>query len=419
MQNRTNEKRQTRNAASRKARAEGRGKSNALFNINTGKYASKGAAKSEQNITFNAYVKRHVKASNINKMTYVDAKTGKPVPGITKNTHQRGKHTMRYTWLVNQKYAEFSEILEQGGDLPPAPSRMKYSREKTQAAAKRKADQPPTLSNSVPPRTEASSVSADQHSSLMSESLTEARFTLDLSINTTPSAASSISAPILPPASHRLPMPLDTSLNSACEASVPRILPPMASPTDQAGPLPAPDLETFVDNMLLAESPFVAESDAPVLASLTESDLTAQTAITTGEQAPLLAKNPSEKQVEMDFDLYFSDTVTPQSAISPLPTTPLYDCFAEAADAGTRSRLESVISAAQDSFEQDTRRKRKPNFHSFFQPKESERIGHASRKAKTMPSDGSVEHSLPEADAADSIGEVAFIPSSFAKMPTF
>jgi len=222
----------------------------------------------------------------------------------------------------------------------------------------------------------------------MREGLTEASLTHGFSINTTPSAARSISAPILPPVSHPLPTPLAMSLNSkpdeAFDASAHSISSPMISSTDQASPLPSPGIEEFVNDTLLAESLFAAESDAAALAALTESDLTAKTATATGEPLPLLSENPIQKPVESDLDLYFSEPVTTRPAFSPLPTTPLYAYSAEAADAVTHPGLDPEISAEQDSFKQDTRQKRKPNVHFFFQPKENDRVEPASRKAKTM-----------------------------------
>jgi len=422
-----------------------------LYDIYTGKPAPKGAASSEQYITFNAYVKRYAKNSPTDRKTYVNAKTGVPAPGITKETHKRGQHTTLHTWLTGRKYAEFSNIIKNGGALPAALPRQKHKRQKAHAAYEQNTHRAPARSNIVLSRAEASKVSAGRHSSLTASGhaavtiietakplpLLEGLAAADLALNhsflapatpstspdTTPSAVTSVSTPILPPASHPLTSPLDMSLNSnpdeAFDASAHSISSPMISSTDQASPLPSPDLEEFLDDILLAESPFAAESDASVLASLTESDLTAKTATTAGEPLPLLSENPIQKPVERDLDLYFSEPVTTRPAFSSLPTTPLYAYSAEAADAVIRSELDPAISAEQDSFAQDTNRKRKPNVHSFFQPKENDPVGPASRKAKTMPSDGSAKHPFPAAATPDSTSAASFMPNPAAKRPDF
>jgi len=127
-------KKHAHNEVRRKARAEGGGKSSKLYDICTGKPAPEEASLSEQYINFFAYVRRHVKQPNLSKTTYVNAKTGQPAPGITKETHQQGQHTTLYTWLVRQKYAAFSKILEEGGDLPPVPLSKKNTHQNAQAA---------------------------------------------------------------------------------------------------------------------------------------------------------------------------------------------------------------------------------------------------------------------------------------------
>jgi len=397
-------RRLARSEADRKARAERRWKAYKLFNIYTGKPAPEGASLSEQYINFYNYVRRHVPHNKRTKTTYVNDKTGELADGITQETHQRGQHATLYNWLVRQKNKEFSKILEEGGDLPP----LKTSRPAIDLI--NTAKQPSLLAGTTKQKQTL------ELSFLDSE-------TPSTSPDKIPSAASSVNALILPPASHPLTSPLDMSLNlnpdEAFDASAHTISSPMISSTDQASPLPSLDLEEFVDHMLLAESLFAAESDTSVLASLTESDLTAKTATTTGEPLPLLSENPIQKPVERDLDLYFSEPVTTRPAFSALPTTPLYAYSAEAADAVIRSELDPATSAEQDSFAQDTSRKKKPNVHSFFQPKENDHVGHARRKTKTMPSDGSVEHPLPEADISDSISEVLFIPSPSAKKPAF
>ncbi len=382
-----NRKRQARNKASRKARAEGRWKSSKLFNINTGKPAPEGASKSEQYITFTAYVHRHVEQNKMGKTTYVNTKTGKPAPGITKETHQRGKHSTLYSWRVSQKHAEFSKILKQGGNLPLVPSRKRKQQEKAEAVNEQKVDLlPPTLSAFVPPIAETASAFGDHH------------------------FPSSTSHPLSTPPD----TPLHSKLDEALEASAQRISSPIISPTDPVSPLSSPRLDAFVDNILLTENPFAATNDAPVLASLTEADITKQAATATKEQLPPLSENPIENEVEMNLDLSFSEAMSPL-----LPTTPLYVYHVEASDAVTRPCLDPAISAAQDSFEQDTGRKRKPWSHSFFKPKEDDYVEPVRRKAKTLPSDSSVEHPLPVADTSDSISEAFFIPSPSANRPIF
>ncbi len=354
--------------AQKKARDEGRGKAYKLFDIYSGKPAPEGVSQSEQYITFSAYVRRHVDNSKKTRKGYVNAKTGEPAPGITKETHQSGEQITCYAWLVRQKYTGFSKILEAGGDLPPVPLRGRTKLQKALAVDKQKAALQPTPLT-IPPRAEASHVSAKYHSPL-----TTSRPTIDR-IDT---------GKRLP-----LPTPPDTPLNSnpeeAFDASADPVSSWISSSTDQASPLPSADLETFADDLLLTENPFAAESDTPMLASLTESDWTAQTATATGEPLPLLSEYAAEKNVEMNFDFYFSAPVTSQPAFSPFPTTPSYPDSAEASDASTHPRLDPVISVAHGSFKQDPSPKRKPNSYSFFQPKESDRVEHASRKAKTMP----------------------------------
>ncbi len=151
MQERINAKRQARRHAYKQARAERRWKTAKLYNISTGKPAPEGASQSKQNITFSAYVKRCVESAKNLKSTYVNAKTGKAAPGITKETHQRGQHTTLYTWLVSQKHAEFSRILEDGDDLPPVPLKKRTKSQNAQADDKQNADSLLTLSAVVPP----------------------------------------------------------------------------------------------------------------------------------------------------------------------------------------------------------------------------------------------------------------------------
>ncbi len=441
---------QVHNKAQQKARKEGQWKIYTLFNISTGKKAPKGAAKSKQYITFNTYVKHHVKAPQITRKSYVNTKTGEPAPGITKETYNRGQHTTHYNWLVKQKYAEFSRIINQGGDLPPIPPSTRNVRQNALAevATKRKADSSLPRSDFVRPLTEASNAAADHHSPPRTSGpaidlintgkrlslplgLTAAELALALSfiypvapspsLDNIASAASSVSAPILPPAPRPLStLPLDTPLSSnsagVSAASAHRHSSPPIASSDQASFLSPADLETFVDVTLSTDRLFAAEIDAQVLTSFTESDITAQRA--TGEQLPILAENPTENEVEMNYDLSFSEPVTPP-AFSPVLTIPLYDYSVEASDVVTHARLDPVSFAAQDSFEQDTSRRRKRNFHSFFQPEENDRVKHASRKAKTRPSDGSAKHPLPATVTPDSASDASFIPSSAVKRPRF
>ncbi len=426
-----NLKRQIHNANGRKARAEGRWKSSKLFDIGTGKPAPKGASISEQYITFTAYVRRHVKDSIATRGIYVNRKTGKPTHGITNRTHQRGRHITLYSWLVHQKYTEFSKILANGGDLPPVSSRNRNMQQNAPVADKQKADVYPAHSTFVQPIAEASSASGDPHSSLTTAGHAAVMMELSTSnplppsppLNEIPSATSSISEPILPPASHLLPtppnMPLNSNSEEALDASVHPILSLISSSSEQASPLSSLDLETFVEDILLTESPFAAESDTPVSTSLMESDLTAQTATAIEEPLPLLSENATEENVEMDYNFYSSAPVTSQPAFSPSPATPLSPDSAEAFEAITRPCLDPVISAAHSSFEQDPSRKRKPNVHSFFQPDDKDRAGNASRKAKTIPSDGSAEHPLPEIDTLDSTSAESFTLSPPAKTPSF
>ncbi len=180
MQNRRKEKMQAYHKSARKTKPKGQLKSSKLFDIYTGKQAPKGASKSKKNISFEAFVRRHVDCAIITKRTYVHAITGEPAPGITKETQQRGHHITLYSWRVRQKYAEFSEILKAGGDLPPAPLWSSYRQQKTQAAAKQKAELAPTYSNFALPIVEASSVAAGPHySSLTNSEQVEDMFATD------------------------------------------------------------------------------------------------------------------------------------------------------------------------------------------------------------------------------------------------
>ncbi len=321
------------------AKAERRVKEYRLFDIYTGKPAPEGAVQSEQNISFQNYVRRHVKCTKKTKATYVNAKTGKPAPGITKATHRRGQHTTLYVWQVSQKHAEFSNILEQGGNLPLPPSVERDKLQKTEVSDKQKAGQLP------PPMAEVSGASAGPLSPLTASwhayaktivpgkplpwpnGLTEADFARkysfvnpaipSISPDKTYSATSSVTAPILPSTSHPLPTKLlDTSLSS----------------------------------------------------------------------------NPAGA-----FDAY----------------------SAKASVAVTSHHLDPALSAVQDSSEQDPIYKSKPNLHAFFTSKEKDCAGYASKKAKTMRSDGSAEHLLSEADTPDLAREVFFMPSSSVKKPTF
>ncbi len=113
-----NPKREAVREVYRKAKAERRWKHFKLFDINTGKQAPKGASQSEQYLPFYTYVRRHVKYTQIANTTYVKVKTGEPAPGITSETYQRGQHTTLYNWQLSQKTAEFSKILNKGGNLP-------------------------------------------------------------------------------------------------------------------------------------------------------------------------------------------------------------------------------------------------------------------------------------------------------------
>ncbi len=428
------------------------GISRALFDSNTGKRAPEGAFKSEQYITFDAYVRRHVEQTKTSITTYVNVKTGGTALGVTKESHKRGRHTTLYSWRVSQKYAEFSKILKKGGDLPPAPAKSRTTRRKAQVAVKRKAGLlSPTRSNFVPPIAQASSVSADPHSPLTASrhayvktikagiplSLPTGLIGADLAsdhsflnqrtsstaLDKTPSAASSVGAPILPLTSHPLPTSLlDTSLSSnpasAFGASALRISYPATSSTDQASSLLASGLEKFLDDILSDQSPSTAEIGAGVIASPTESGLTAQAGAATVERRPLLLENPPEKQAETNFDLYFSDRV-PSPAFSLLPQTPFEAYSTEARGTVTSPCLDPAISAEQDFFEQEPSQKRKPNLHAFFKPKENNRVGSVSKKAKTLPSDGSTGHPLAATGSSDLTSEVSFIPSPPVKMPAF
>ncbi len=344
-----------------------------LFDIDTGKKAPAGTSKSEKYITLNAYVKRHVDSSQSARITYVDAETGKPAPGITIQTHQSGEHTTLYSWHVSQKYAEFSKIIKEGGNLPPAPLRNRAKRVQVPAADAPKTDL----------------------------FLTHASFALPLV------AASSLSADPLIASGHTAVKSIEIGKPQSLTEGL------TEADTDQASVLSSPDIEKFVDNMLSADSFSAAESDMPVLAPPTESDLTEHTVTAAGEPSPSLSETATENQVDIDFDLYFSPP-----AFSLLPTIPLHASLAEASDAAIRPRSDPAISAAQGSFEQSPIQKRKPNLHSFFKSEANDRIRPASKIAKKMASDGSAKHSLPVPDAPDLVSEVAFIRSQAAKMPT-
>jgi len=348
MHERTEEKRQAHNELQKQAKAERRWKSFKLYDIHTGKPVPEGAPPSKRHLAFEDYVRRHINCTRTDRTTYVEADTGAPAPSITKASHKRGQHTTRFNWLLSQKRAEFSKYLEEGRDLPPVPSYKSTKHRNAPVVDKQQADLHPAHSTFFQPIAEASSASGAHHSPVMTSrqaaikiigtgkplpllgDLTAADLLLHLSSldpatpSTSPdkisSAASSVSARILPPANQPSPTPLDKPFGS----------------------------------------------------------------------------NPAGV-----FD---------PSAHSNL---------SEASDAVTRPRLDPVISAAQSACEQDQSRKRRRDFHSFFQPEKNDRAGHASRKAKTMPADGSAEHPLPETDTLDSTSAESFTLSPPAKTPSF
>ncbi len=403
------QERQAASDAQRRASAKTRGRwqSKKLYDSYTGKPAPEGASKSEQYITFCAYVRRHVEETNKATTTYVNIKTGKPAPGITKKTHQRGKHTILHTWLLSQKNAEFLKIIKEGRDLPPAFPRKRKMREKAQAAAKQKAGLLPAHSNFVPPRAEASAeasnVSADPHSPLATSGhaaiksigLTEVDLAYDHSF--------------LDPATPST-FPDEISSDDAFDASVHGDSSPTAFFTDQATVLLSPGLEKSVDDMLAPESFFATETDTGELASPTEAGLPVHTVTAVGEQVLFLSAEPAEKPVETDFNCYFSEPVA-SPAFSLLPTTPFDAYAAEVSGAATPSHLDPAISAEQDAFEQDRTRKRRPNPHTFFKSHENDCGGHASKQAKTTSFDGSAEYPLTAADMPESTSGVSLMLS--------
>ncbi len=456
MQERMNEKRQACDKAHKKGRAEERWKTRKLYDIYTGKKAPEGASKSEQYINFGAYVRRHVECARITKRTYVNAITGELAPDITKETHQRRQHTTLYVWRVKQKYAEFSKILEAGGDLPAVPLKGSHKQQNAQAADGQKAGLPPTLAPLVLPIKKAEKLStlfdvdtgkkAPEGASKSEQYITLNAYvkrhveSTQIARKTYVNAKTGEPAPGITKETHQSgehttlynwwvsqkysefsktikeggnlpPAPLRSrkkreQVPAADEQKAD--LPPAYS--SQVSFSLSPGLESHVDDMPSADSFFAAEISRRLLASPTESDLTAHTVTVAGEQLPLVSKNATEKQVETGFDFYFSEPMTPL-AFSPLSTTPLYASLAESFGTVTRPHLDPASYAAQDAFEQSSIRKRKPNFHSFFKPGEHDCAGHASKQAKTKPFDGSVEHPLTAADMPESTSGVSFMLS--------
>ncbi len=423
MHNRMIEKRLVHNKSQSKPRAKGVGKAKTLFDTNTGKKAPAGAAKSEQYITFNTYMKRHVTDSLITRRTYVNAKTGEPADGITKETHKCGQHTTLYNWLAKQKNAEFSKILAEGGDLPPAPIKKGHNQQypASQAAARRKTARQPTSSIvALPIQYSLKSITlfnidtgkpAPAGTSQSKQNITFRAYVYrhvkatniirTTYVNAkTGEPAPGITKETYQPSEHVtryawLARQKCKEFSKILEdgGDLPPILPRTnsmqknaAAAAKRKAALPPP-FPSKRDKQQKAQA--ITERGANLLLTLsTPVPPMAEASSTADDHPSPLNKTPSAAS-------HVSVPSLPPTS-HPLPTPPL-----------------------DTPFSLNPSQKRKPNFHSFFQPDDKDHAGHASRKAKTMPSDGSAEHPLPETDTLDSTSAESFTLSPPAKTPSF
>ncbi len=370
-------------------------KSSKLFDIHTGKKAPVGATKSKRYINLSAYVRRHVQGNKIARTTYVNAITGKPDPGITEETHQRGKHITLYVWQVRQKYTEFSQILKEDGDLPPVPSSKINMRKKAATADEQKADLLPADSFSVPPikKAEKLSILLDIHTGKKAPegaSASEQYISFPtyvrrhvestkLTKTTYVVAKTGEPAPGITKETHQRGQHTTLYLWRVSKkyAEFSKIL-------EEGGDLPPAPLKKRTKQQ---NAQAVLERSAHML-------LTLSTFIPPTAEAASASAHPHS----------LCRTLLGQTAVT--------------SGAVTHPRMTSAVSAEQDTLELNPIQKRKPNCQAFFKPKENDRVGLASKKAKTMFSDGSAGHSLPLTDASDSISEGSFIPSPSVKIPT-
>ncbi len=388
----------------------------ALFDIYTGKPAPKGAAQSEQYISFYTYVRRHVECTSIATKTYVNTETGEFAPGVTKATHRRGQHTTLYTWQVRQKYTEFSNILEAGGDFPLPLPLKRNKKTKPKVTDKRKADllPPPPL--------------------------------LGMSLISNPAGTSDASTSRIADSSEQTPTQKENPKREAGREAYRKAYRKAKAEgrwkhfklfdlyTGKQAPQGASQSERYipfynyvrrhVEHTKIANTTYVnAKTGEPAPGITTETYQRRQHTTLYGWQVSQKYAEFS-KILKKGGDLPLPPSQESLLSFQGLGTsvngTPLTESFS-AAEIGAPVMalpMESDITThSVTAMEAPTTplKKRKPNVHSFFKSKQDDRVGPASKKEKTMPSAGSAEHPLPVAGTPNLTSEASFIPSPSTK----
>ncbi len=375
-----------------KVSVEGQRETSKLYDVYTGKPAPEGAPQSKQYIRFAAYVRRHVKTDKMATKTYVNAKTGELAPGITKETHKRGQHTTRYTWLVSQKYAEFSAILKKGGDLPPIFSRSSHQQQNAQTGDEQGVDLFLALSTAAPPIIKSGSLCT------LFDSYTGKR---------APEGVAKSKQYI--------------TFNAYVQRHVEGTTIARTTYVDTIAGEPAPTItkETYHQGQHTTLYKWrLSQKRAEFSAILKKG----------GDLPPAPLRKTNREKVaatamrKVDLPPAPSNPVPPTAEALSIAVDPLMTLEHAVVKDKTPSASNSVsvpiLLPTSQPVPKAPLDKRQPNLHAFFKAKESDCVGPASKKSKSMSSGDSAVYPLPATATPDSTSEASLSLTPPAKMPT-